>query len=249
MEEADRVRGDVLSRSFLIQSLPNDIYASIDCHETGKSMWEEICRLMQGTDKGTQRKKSNLLTKFATFKGREGELLEETYIRFCSMVNELRKNGLKKTNLEINIQFINSLRSEWRRFASNIQQNCDLDEIDIQEQYEMLNHNQDEILEILESEKKISRPVSDPLALVAERRHGQHSRSARVEIDSDIPSDEGEDGSGSESDLHEMKKAIALLSRSLNKKYSRRPTSNNHRFSSSSGKRYDSRERFDPRDK
>ena len=148
------------------------------------------------------------------------------------MVNELRKNGLKKTNLEINIQFINSLRSEWRRFASNIQQNHDLDEIDIHELYEMLNHNQDEILE---SEKKISRPVSDRLALVAERRHGQHSRSARVEIDSDIPSDEGEDGSGSESDLHEMKKPIALLSRFLNKKYSRRPTSNNHRYSSSSG--------------
>ena len=206
-------------------------------------MWEEICRLMQGTDKGTQRKKSNLLTKFATFKGREGELLEQTYIRFYSMVNELRKNGLKKTNLEINIQFINSLRSKLRRFTSNIQQNRDLDEIDIHELYEMLNHNQDEILE---SEKKISRPVSDPLALVAERRHGQHSRSARVEIDSDIPSDEGEDGSGSKNELHEMKKSIALLSRSLNKKYSRRPTSNKHRFSSSSGKRYESRERFDP---
>ena len=52
-EEADRVKGDVLSKSYLIQSLPNDIYARIDCHETGKSMWEEICRLMHGTDKGT----------------------------------------------------------------------------------------------------------------------------------------------------------------------------------------------------
>ena len=47
-EEADRVKSDVLSKSYLIQSLPNDIYASIDCHDTGKSMWEEICRLMQG---------------------------------------------------------------------------------------------------------------------------------------------------------------------------------------------------------
>ena len=69
IKEADRVKGDVLSKSYLIQSLPNDIYASIDYHDIGKFMWEEICRLMQGTDKGTQRKKSNLLTKFATFKG------------------------------------------------------------------------------------------------------------------------------------------------------------------------------------
>jgi hypothetical protein len=70
--------------------------------------------------------------------------------------------------------------------------------MDIHELYEMLNHNQDEIQEILESEKKISRPISDPLVLVAERRYGQYSRSARVEVDSDVPSDAGEDGSGSE---------------------------------------------------
>ena len=62
-------------------------------------------------------------------------MLEETYIRFCNMVNELWKNGLKKANLEINIQFINSLRSEWIRFVSNIQQNRDLDEMDIHELY------------------------------------------------------------------------------------------------------------------
>ncbi|KAJ9551856.1 hypothetical protein OSB04_015901 [Centaurea solstitialis] len=132
-EEANRLKGDQLSKSYLIQSLPNEIYANIDCNDTGKAMWDEICSLMHGTEKGIQMKRSNLLTKFATFKGREGELVEDTYHRFCTMINELRKNKLKKSQLEINIQFINSLRSEWRRFASNIQQNRNLEDLDIHE--------------------------------------------------------------------------------------------------------------------
>ena len=83
-----------------MQSLPNEIYANIYCHETGKSMWDEICHQMHGTEKGAQLKKINVLTKFALFKGIEGELLEETHHCFCNMINELRKSGLKKSNLE-----------------------------------------------------------------------------------------------------------------------------------------------------
>ncbi|KAJ9547372.1 hypothetical protein OSB04_019915 [Centaurea solstitialis] len=41
-EEANRVRGDILAKSSLIQSLPNEIYANIDCNDTEKAMWDEI---------------------------------------------------------------------------------------------------------------------------------------------------------------------------------------------------------------
>ena len=67
--------------------------------------------------------------------------------------------------------------------------------MDIHELYEIPNHNQDEVLEIQESEKKISRPVSDPLALVADKRYGQSSRPLKYE------------------NLQNMKKAVALLTR------------------------------------
>ena len=106
-----------------MQGLPNEIYANIDCNDNAKSMWDEICHQMHGTGKCTQQKKSNILTKLDLFKAREGELLEDTYRRYFNMINELRKNGVKKSNLEINIKFVNSLRFEWRRFASNISQN------------------------------------------------------------------------------------------------------------------------------
>ncbi|KAJ9545590.1 hypothetical protein OSB04_025297 [Centaurea solstitialis] len=174
--------------------------ANIDCNDTGKAMWDEIRSLMHGTEKGIQMKRTNLLTKFATFKGREGELLEDNYHRFCTMINELRKNNLKKSQLDINIQFINSLRSEWRRFASNIQQNRNLEDLDIHELFELLNHNQDEVLEILGTEKKAEKYV-DPLAMVVDRRHYHSGKSTRYEYDYDVPFDTGEKGSESDEEM------------------------------------------------
>ncbi|KAJ9546646.1 hypothetical protein OSB04_019189 [Centaurea solstitialis] len=244
-EEANRVRGDILAKSYLIQSLPNEIYANIDCNDTGKAMWDEITSLMHGTEKGIQMKRTNLLTKFATFKGREGELLEDTYHRFCTMINELRKNNLKKSQLDINIQFINSLRSEWRRFASNLQQNRNLEDLDIHELFELLNHNQDEVLEILGTEKKPEK-YTDPLALVVDRRQYSSGRSSRYEEDYDIPSDIGERGSESDEEMSDMKKALALITRTMAKRTSRKPlSSNNHRYSS--GRRYEARDRYEPK--
>ncbi|KAJ9555753.1 hypothetical protein OSB04_010367 [Centaurea solstitialis] len=240
-EEANRVRGDILAKSYLIQSLPNEIYANIDCNDTGKAMWDEITSLMHGTEKGIQMKRTNLLTKFATFKGREGELLEDTYHRFCTMINELRKNNLKKSQLDINIQFINSLRSEWRRFASNLQQNRNLEDLDIHELFELLNHNQDEVLEILGTEKKPEK-YTDPLPL----RQYSSGRSSRYEEDYDIPSDIGERGSESDEEMSDMKKALALITRTMAKRTSRKPlSSNNHRYSS--GRRYEARDRYEPK--
>ncbi|KAJ9545172.1 hypothetical protein OSB04_024879 [Centaurea solstitialis] len=244
-EEANRVRGDILAKSYLIQSLPNEIYANIDCNDTRKAMWDEIISLMHGTEKGIQMKITNLLTKFATFKGREAELLEDTYHRFCTMINELRKNNLKKSQLDINIQFINSLRSEWRRFASNLQQNRNLEDLDIHELFELLNHNQDEVLEILGTEKKPEK-YTDPLALVVDRRQYSSGRSSRYEEDYDIPSEIGERGSESDEEMSDMKKALALITRTMAKRTSRKPlSSNNHRYSS--GRRYEARDRYEPK--
>ncbi|KAJ9566851.1 hypothetical protein OSB04_002817 [Centaurea solstitialis] len=227
------------------RSLPNEIYANIDCNDTGKAMWDEIRSLMHGTEKGIQMKRTNLLTKFATFKGREGEVLEDTYHRFCTMINELRKNNLKKSQLDINIQFINSLRSEWRRFSSNIQQNRNLEDLDIHELFELLNHNQDEVLEILGTEKKAEK-YADPLALVVDRRHYHSGKSSRYEDDYDVPSDTGEKGSESDEELNDTKRALALITRSMSKRNARKPmSSNNHQYSS--GRRYEPRDRYESR--
>ncbi|KAJ9562408.1 hypothetical protein OSB04_007568 [Centaurea solstitialis] len=159
------------------------------------------------------------------------------------MINELRKINLKKTQLDINIQFINSLRSEWRRFASNLQQNRNLEDLDIHELFELMNHNQDEVLEILGTEKKAEK-YTDPLALVVDRRQYSSGRSSRYEEDYDVLSDIGERGSESDEEMSDMKKALALITRTMAKRTSRKSlSSNNHRYCS--GRRYEARDRYE----
>ena len=65
----------------------------------------------------------------------------------------------------------------------------------------------------------------------------------------DVPSDTGEDGSGLDENLQNMKKVVALLTRSLNRNFSKRPNSNNHRFSLSNARRYEPRYRYEPCEK
>ncbi|KAJ9541350.1 hypothetical protein OSB04_027856 [Centaurea solstitialis] len=142
-------------------------------------------------------------------------------------------------------QFINSLRSEWRRYASNIQQNRNLEDIDIHELYELLNHNQDEVLETMSNMKKVEK-YADPLALVADRRQFTSGRSPRYEDEYDVPSDNGAKGSDSDEEMNDMKKALALITRTLSKRNLRKPmSSNNHRYYT--GKRYENKPRGEVR--
>ena len=154
-------------------------------------------------------------------------MLESTYNRNCNLLNELRKNGIQKTNLKINIKFLNNLRPEWKRFATNIIQNKDLSELDIHVLYENVNRNQEEVLENQEIKKQAEKPVVDPLALGADRKHKHSSRRSTYNKDQSELLEEGTEDSDSDVDLQELKKAMVLLTKAFkNKKFYKKPSSN-----------------------
>ena len=137
-EEKSRKKADKLARSYLLQGLTNEIYTSIDSHKTAKSMWDEIEKQMRGTKVGERIKVANVLTNFDGFKAREGELLESTNHRYCNLLNNLRKNGIYKSDMEINLKFLNNLRPEWTQFTLNLAQIKDMAELNIHVLYESL---------------------------------------------------------------------------------------------------------------
>ncbi|KAJ9558506.1 hypothetical protein OSB04_013120 [Centaurea solstitialis] len=65
VEEKNRHKADKLAKSFMLLGLPNDIYFTIDSHNsTGKEMWDQIEKQMLGTSVGTQMKlRKNGITK------------------------------------------------------------------------------------------------------------------------------------------------------------------------------------------
>nr|GFA27814.1 hypothetical protein [Tanacetum cinerariifolium] len=71
---------DRLTRSLLIQGLPNDIYSLIDSNKTAKDLWDALARHMLDPEYGEQDMKAAVLYDYETFKATEGELLLDTYI-------------------------------------------------------------------------------------------------------------------------------------------------------------------------
>nr|GEV61054.1 hypothetical protein [Tanacetum cinerariifolium] len=84
---------DRLSRSLLIQGLPNDIYSLINSNKTAKDLWDALARHMLGFEYGEQDRKAVVLYEYETFKATEKELLLDTCIRYLQMIYDLKKYG------------------------------------------------------------------------------------------------------------------------------------------------------------
>ncbi|KAJ9551855.1 hypothetical protein OSB04_015900 [Centaurea solstitialis] len=156
VEEKNRHKADKLAKSFMLLGLPNDIYFTIDSHNsTGKVMWDQIEKQMLGTSVGTQMKVTNIIKRYEQFKEREDEKLDDTYERFCNLLNELRKNGITKTKIENNVKFLTNLQP-----------------------------SQDDDQDALDAKVKSEKEKADTLALMADKRGKQVVHRSRARSDS-----------------------------------------------------------------
>ncbi|PWA38710.1 hypothetical protein CTI12_AA578870 [Artemisia annua] len=157
-KQNNRLKADDVAISYLFRGLTNEILACIDANQTAKGLWDALSRIMQGSESGAL---MEVARSYECFKARDGESLEVTYNRYCRLLNELRKNGIYYSNIYINIKFLNNLKPEWERVATNIMQNQNLSEIDIHALFRNLN----------------------PLALVADKRQKNSSSSRGLKVD------------------------------------------------------------------
>ncbi|GKF87214.1 hypothetical protein Tco_0258091, partial [Tanacetum coccineum] len=67
---------DVKVMNCLLQAIPNDIYNSVDACKNAKDMWDQIKRLMFGSDVTSHVRYSRLMDEFDKFAVKEGEYLE-----------------------------------------------------------------------------------------------------------------------------------------------------------------------------
>nr|GEV25398.1 hypothetical protein [Tanacetum cinerariifolium] len=181
-----------------------------------KSMWH-----MLGYEYGEQDRKAAVLYEYKTLKATEGELLLDTYIRYLQVINDLKKCGYSKDNVELNFKFLNNLQPEWKQFATMVRQNKNLLDINIDALYNVLKQNQGNVNDAMKSKKKAVMITSDPLALVTEQTK-MNKRIKKFVVSSE-----------SKGSNDELKKITALLAKDFNrKKFYSKPTNNNLRTSS-----------------
>ncbi|GKB03428.1 hypothetical protein Tco_0831571 [Tanacetum coccineum] len=120
----------------ILSGIGDDIYSIVDACTTVKEMWIAIERLQQGESLNKQDVKTNLFWEFGKFTLRDGELIKSYYSRFYKMMNEMVRNQLEVTTMQVNVQFLQQLQPEWSRFVMVVKQTSDLDTISLTRLFE-----------------------------------------------------------------------------------------------------------------
>nr|GEY81515.1 hypothetical protein [Tanacetum cinerariifolium] len=122
---------------------------------------------------------------------------------------------------------INSIKNEWKQYATMMRHNKNLMDINIDALYNILKQNQGDVNDAMGSKKKTVVVTSDPLALIAEKTNVSKSKE-KVVVSSDSEGSEA-------ADFSKLKKIAALLAKAFNRrKFYSKPTNNNLRTSSTS---------------
>ncbi|GKB00432.1 hypothetical protein Tco_0828425 [Tanacetum coccineum] len=106
----------------ILTGIGDEIYSTVDACNTAKEMWTAIERLQQGESLNVQDVKTNLFWEFGKFTSRDGESMESYYSRFYKLMNELTRNNLQVSPMQVNVQFLQQLQPEWSRFVTVVKQ-------------------------------------------------------------------------------------------------------------------------------
>ncbi|GJS07991.1 hypothetical protein Tco_0364787 [Tanacetum coccineum] len=141
----------------------DEIYSTVDACNTANEMWIAIERLQQGESLNIQDVKTNLFWEFGKFTSRDGESMESYYSRFYKQMNELTRNNLQVTTMQVNVQFLQQLQPEWSRFVTIVKQSKEIDTISYHTLFDILKQYQNEVNDI--RAERIAKSAN-PLALL-----------------------------------------------------------------------------------
>ncbi|GJT54373.1 hypothetical protein Tco_0989427 [Tanacetum coccineum] len=109
----------------LLTGIGDDIYSTVDACKTANEMWIAIERLQQ-----------------------DGESMKSYYSRFYKLMNELTRNNLQVTTMQVNVQFLQQLQPEWSIFITVVKQSKEIDTISYHTLFNILKRYQNEVNDI-----------------------------------------------------------------------------------------------------
>nr|GEX86796.1 hypothetical protein [Tanacetum cinerariifolium] len=146
----------------ILTGIGDEIYSTVDAYQTAQEMWEAIERLQQGESLNIQDMRTNLFWEFDKFTSHDGETMESYYTRLNKLMNEMIRNNLIVTTMQVNVQFLQQLQPEWSRFVMIVKQQHKLDEVSYHKLFDILKQYKDEVNELCA--ERLARNAN-PLAL------------------------------------------------------------------------------------
>ncbi|GKC22591.1 retrovirus-related pol polyprotein from transposon TNT 1-94 [Tanacetum coccineum] len=92
-----------------------------DLSDTEKKRYDaddNVKMLLAGSELTKEDRESQLYDEFERFKMLPGENINEYYVRFHKLVNDMRNIRMTMPNIQLNSKFVNNMSPEWDRYAA-----------------------------------------------------------------------------------------------------------------------------------
>nr|GEU71269.1 integrase, catalytic region, zinc finger, CCHC-type, peptidase aspartic, catalytic [Tanacetum cinerariifolium] len=116
--EKKRFDTDVRTTNIVLQGLPKDIYKLINHNIKAKAIWDNVKMLLAGSELTKKDRESQLYDEFERFKMLLSENINEYYVRFHKLINDMRNIRMTMPNIQLNSKFDNNMSPEWDRFVT-----------------------------------------------------------------------------------------------------------------------------------
>nr|GEX21076.1 hypothetical protein [Tanacetum cinerariifolium] len=128
--------------------------------------------LLEGSELTKEDRESQLYDEFEHFRQHKEELINDYYVRFSKLINDMRNIKMTMPKLQLNSKFVNNMLPEWGRFVTAVKLNRGLRGSNYDQLHEAHAKENKMVLERLS--QPIAQPIADPLALLSNVSNIQH---------------------------------------------------------------------------
>ncbi|GJX50241.1 retrovirus-related pol polyprotein from transposon TNT 1-94 [Tanacetum coccineum] len=165
--EKKRFDADVRATNIVLQGLPKDIYKLINHNTEAKAIWDNVKMLLAGSELTQEDRESQLYDESERFKMLPGENINEYYVRFHKLVNDMRNIRMTMPNIQLNSKFVNNMSPKWGRFVTAVKLNKGLKETNHEQLYAYLKQHEKHVAQDRLIIKRITPPTNDPLTFIS----------------------------------------------------------------------------------
>ncbi|GKA47061.1 hypothetical protein Tco_0739944 [Tanacetum coccineum] len=113
-----------------------------------KEIRDQVKELMEGTELTLQEREPKLYDDFDIFTSKKREPIHSYYWRYAKLINDMNIIGMTMTKIQVNTKFVNHLQLEWSRFVTTTKQAKDLHNVNFDQLYAFLKHNENDAKEV-----------------------------------------------------------------------------------------------------
>ncbi|GJW78673.1 hypothetical protein Tco_0140355 [Tanacetum coccineum] len=122
-EDKDRYNAHIWATNILLQGLTKDIYTLINHYTEAKDIWDNVKMLLEGLELTKEDRESQLYDDFEHFCQNKWETIYDYYLRFATLINDMRNIKMTMSRMQLNSKFVNNMLPEWGRFVTAVKLN------------------------------------------------------------------------------------------------------------------------------